>query len=319
LCPQGSALAAVGVSRKLVMQKISSSIERRRLLLALATVALSRHAAAGLGAVTASDTTSALSAERALAPQLAAVYAGQLDPARCFVSEKYDGVRAIWDGRVLRHRSGRVVSAPASFVAALPATPLDGELWLGRGRFEALSARVRRVEPNEREWRDVRYMLFDTPIGALPFSARLERLATLAPRLPATVEVAPQWRVGDRAELERALVRTVGAGGEGLMLHDAAALYLPGRSEALLKMKPHLDAEAIVVGHRSGTGKYRGLVGALEVQSPEGRRFFVGSGLEDAMRREPPAIGTTITYRYRDLTSSGLPRFATYLRRHDEG
>jgi DNA ligase-1 len=60
-------------------------------------------------------------------------------------------------------------------------------------------------------------------------------------------------------------------------------------------------------------------VGALEVESAQGRRFFVGSGLGDAARREPPAIGTTITYRYRDLTSSGLPRFATYLRVHDDG
>jgi DNA ligase-1 len=36
------------------------------------------------------------------------------------------------------------------------------------------------------------------------------------------------------------------------------------------------------------------------------------------MRRAPPAIGTTITYRYRELTPSGLPRFATYLRPHDD-
>ena len=89
----------------------------------------------------------------ALAPELASVYAGQVDPARCLVSEKYDGVRAVWDGSTLRHRSGRIVSAPANFLAALPAEPLDGELWLGRGRFEPLSALVRRNEPRESEWR----------------------------------------------------------------------------------------------------------------------------------------------------------------------
>jgi DNA ligase len=32
-------------------------------------------------------------------------------------------------------------------------------------------------------------------------------------------------------------------------------------------------------------------VGALEVESGEGRRFFVGSGMSDALRRDPPAIG----------------------------
>jgi len=84
-------------------------------------------------------------------------------------------------------------------------------------------------------------------------------------------------------------------------------------------MKPHLDAEAVVVGHRLGTGKYRRVVGALEVEAGDGRRFFVGSGLSDASRRKPPAIGATITYRYRELTSTGLPRFATYLRLHDDG
>ena len=255
--------------------------------------------------------------EGALLPQLAEVYAGQVDPARCFVSEKYDGVRALWDGRVLRHRSGRGVSAPPSFIASLPAVPLDGELWLGRGRFDALSARVRRAEPDERDWSDVRYMVFDTPVSGVPFAARLARLAAL--QLPARVEVAPQWRVADRLELEQALARTIAVGGEGLMLHVADAAHAPGRSDALLKLKPHLDAEAVVVGHRAGSGKYRGLVGALQVETAQGRRFFIGSGLGDAMRRDPPAIGTTITYRYRELTSTGLPRFATYLRLHDDG
>jgi DNA ligase-1 len=208
------------------------------------------------------------------------------------------------------------VSAPASFLAALPAVPLDGELWLDRGRFEALSALVRRAEPRAEEWRHVRYMVFDTPVADLPFAVRLERLAALAPRAP--IELAPQWRGSDRAELERALGRVVAGGGEGLMLHVAGASYVAGRSDTLLKLKPHRDAEAVVVGHRAGAGKYRTLVGALEVESPEGRRFFIGSGLGDAARREPPAIGSSITYRYRDLTSSGLPRFATYLRPHHD-
>ena len=39
------------------------------------------------------------------------------------------------------------------------------------------------------------------------------------------------------------------------------------------------------------------------------------AALEQAAEREqPPAIGSTITYRYRGLTRKGTPRFATYLR-----
>ena len=73
----------------------------------------------------------------------------KFDPAKYLVSEKYDGVRAIWDGKVLRFRSGRAVDAPAWFIAKLPAQPLDGELWLARGRFEALSGIVRKTEPED--------------------------------------------------------------------------------------------------------------------------------------------------------------------------
>jgi len=299
------------------MPNPSSSVERRRLLVAAAALVLSRPLAAPAQDRTAAD--DLVARLPAVAPQLAAIYTGQVDPARCFVSEKYDGVRALWDGSVLRHRSGRVVAAPASFLAALPAAPLDGELWLGRGRFDALSARVRRAQPDAGEWRDIRYMVFDTPVGGVPFATRLARLAALVPPRAAQVEIAPQWRVTGAVELERDLARTVAAGGEGLMLHVADAVHSPGRSESLLKLKPHLDAEAVIVGHRAGTGKYRGLVGALEVESSQGRRFFSGSGLSDSMRRAPPAIGTTVTYRYRELTSSGLPRFATYLRLHDDG
>jgi DNA ligase-1 len=252
------------------------------------------------------------------APLLAVVYSGQVDPSLCLVSEKYDGVRAVWDGRVLRHRSGRPVSAPASFVKALPREAVDGELWLGRGRFDEVSAIVRRAEPREAEWAKVHYMTFEMPGAKGSFADRAERLAAIVAGSPSLqLDVAPQIRIADRPALQRRLDEVVRGGGEGLMLHLASAPAECGRSAALMKLKPHLDAEAIVVGHHRGLGKYSGQVGALVVEAPDGRRFLVGSGLTDELRRDPPAIGATVTYRYRDLTSTGLPRFATYLRRYE--
>jgi DNA ligase-1 len=56
------------------------------------------------------------------------------------------------------------------------------------------------------------------------------------------------------------------------------------------------------------------MLGSLRVRTPDGREFALGTGFTDAQRIDPPAIGTTITYRYRDLTESGLPRFASFLR-----
>jgi DNA ligase-1 len=56
------------------------------------------------------------------------------------------------------------------------------------------------------------------------------------------------------------------------------------------------------------------MVGALIVRTPEGLEFAIGSGLSDALRQTPPAIGSEITYRYNGYTSNGIPRFARFLR-----
>jgi DNA ligase-1 len=45
-------------------------------------------------------------------------------------------------------------------------------------------------------------------------------------------------------------------------------------------------------------GKYIGLTGALEVEEADGTTFKVGSGLSDAQRKDPPKIGTVITFKY---------------------
>jgi DNA ligase-1 len=59
-------------------------------------------------------------------------------------------------------------------------------------------------------------------------------------------------------------------------------------------------------------------LGALRLRTPEVREFLLGTGFSDMQRRNPPAIGTTVTYRYRDLTNGGLPRFASFLRVREE-
>lgn len=247
----------------------------------------------------------------ALEPLLAKNAQAGIDPKPYLVSEKLDGVRALWDGTALRFRSGRVVAAPAWFLAGLPKTPLDGELWMGRRSFDVLSGIVRRAEPVDAEWRRVRYRVFELPAGDGPFEQRADRLKTLAGGIVVPVE---QQRFASNAELRAKLKQVVDAGGEGLMLHRADAPLASGRSDLLLKLKPLADAEAVVVGHEAGKGRFKGQLGALELQTPEGVRFKLGTGFTDAQRRDPPAIGATVTYRYRDLTPTGKPRFASFLR-----
>jgi len=242
-----------------------------------------------------------------------------VDPAGYLVSEKFDGARALWDGQRLRFRSGLPVHAPGWFVKRLPAaTALDGELWLGRGRFEALSGIVRKHIPVDDEWRAVHYQVFDLPGHGGAFAARAAAIEAIARRAawPQLVAVA-QVALADRAALARRLADVVQGGGEGLVLHRADALWHAGRSDALLKLKPLDDAEATVLGAIKGHGKYATVMGALRVRSDDGREFLLGSGFSDAQRAQPPAVGSVVTYTYRGHTAGGLPRFASFLRERE--
>jgi len=98
------------------------------------------------------------------------------------------------------------------------------------------------------------------------------------------------------------------------MLHRGSSLYAGKRSGDLLKVKAYQDAEARVIKHIEGKGKYQNMLGALLLEMPDGKRFKIGTGFTDQQRRHPPAIGTIITYQYRGLSRKGVPRFASFLR-----
>ncbi|HMO47221.1 MAG TPA: DNA ligase [Rubrivivax sp.] len=238
-----------------------------------------------------------------------------LDPRGWLVSEKYDGVRAVWDGQVLRFRSGTPIVAPAWFTQQLPRQPLDGELWLGRGSFEALSGIVRRQQAHAAAWRELRYMLFELPGAPGPFADRAQRLQQLVRHAGWTQLLAvEQSALESAAALQRRLEQVLRAGGEGLMLHRADAPYLTGRSAALLKLKPQQDDEAQVLAHVAGRGKHAGRLGALRVRSASGVEFQLGTGFSGAEREAPPPPGSWVTFTHRGFTADGVPRFASYLR-----
>ena len=246
---------------------------------------------------------------------LAETYRNQADVTQYLVSEKLDGVRAIWDGQTLRFRSGREIHAPRWFINGLPPRALDGELWMGRGSFDRLSGIVRREVPDDTEWHQVRYMIFELPGAAGNFRERAEEIRQIVRKADVLwLHEIVQFQVVHRSILQKQFDEIVKAGGEGLMLHRADATYETGRSDILLKMKPWDDAEAVVIAHLPGKGKHNGTMGALRVRAVDGREFSLGTGFTDQQRKTPPPIGKTVTYRYRDFTSSGLPRFASFLR-----
>ena len=245
---------------------------------------------------------------------LAEVWEPSIDPTGWWVSEKYDGMRAHWDGRTLWTRGGIAIHAPDFFMAELPAgIELDGELWMGRGTFEETVSVARSTTPDER-WRRMNYMIFDAPKATGGFEQRMEFLKRTLPANAKHVKAVPQSRCQGTSQLIAERDRVVAAGGEGLMLRKPESGYEAGRSPTLLKVKPYDDAEAVVTAHNPGKGKFVGKLGSLRVKTSDGREFSIGTGFTDAQRESPPPVGTVITYRYRGLTKNGLPRFPSFLR-----
>lgn len=249
---------------------------------------------------------------------LANIYHKGIDLDEYWVSEKYDGVRAIWNGKQLVSRGGNIYHTPKWFTKNLPKKKLDGELWIARQKFEQVVSTVRDKTPNNKAWQQIKFMVFDIPELPTSFNDRLKKMrATIEKINIPWVKMVKQWKVANHPALMKELKAITKAGAEGLMLHKGSSFYKGKRSGDLLKVKPYQDAEAIVIKHIKGKGKYQQVLGAMVVKMPSGKQFKIGSGFTDRERKNPPAIGKTITYQYRGKTKNGIPRFATYLRERE--
>jgi DNA ligase-1 len=230
-----------------------------------------------------------------------------------WMSEKLDGVRAYFDGGQFRSRQGNVFHAPDWFLEGLPDCQLDGELWIDRKKFQRTVSIVRRQDKTEL-WKEVRYLVFDAPGATGGFEDRLEFLRDVLRRQPSPfVQPHEHQLCAGTEHLRSELERIEALGGEGLMLREPGSLYEAGRSSTLLKVKTFHDAEAIVIGHEPGAGRHKGRLGALTVRLPSGIVFSVGTGFSDKERANPPPVGSTVTFRYQELSDAGVPRFPSYL------
>jgi DNA ligase-1 len=260
-------------------------------------------------------------AETKITPQiqLATLYKQSISIEEYWVSEKLDGIRGYWDGRTLKTRSGNLINTPLWFTQDWPKTHIDGELWSKRSQFEKISSCVRRKTPNQQEnvscWKSIRFMIFDLPKHSGTFNQRIITMKRLKDKTNNDyIFPIKQKRIASVSLLNQQLTAVVTHGGEGLMLHHQGAYYKEGRSNALMKLKQYKDAEAIVITHHAGKGKYTNKLGSLEVRMPSGLTFKVGSGFTDSQRENPPPIGSIITYKYIGKTTRGVPRFASFLR-----
>lgn len=230
------------------------------------------------------------------------------------MSEKLDGIRAYWDGKNLISRGGKIIHTPKWFIKDYPPFEIDGELWTKRGDFENISSIVRDKRPGK-GWEKIKHYIFEVPHtnGGL-----FERLKKLEPYTGKTIRILSQLPVKDRSHLELFLKEIEEKGGEGVVVRDPEAPYIDKRTSKALKVKTFQDAECSVIGYTEGKGKYTGLLGAIHCQLENGVEFKIGTGFSDALRKNPPMIGSEVTFKYQGMTKYGKPRFPVFLRVREE-
>lgn len=265
---------------------------------------------------------------------LAETWDATQDPTGWLMSEKLDGVRAYWDGKDFISRLGNVFQVPDWYKNQMPKFDLDGEFWMGYGKFQETSGFVRRSDKGS-YWTSIKYMVFDAP-GTGAFENRLNLAARWQEHqpkdYPPQATIVPHIICSGHAHLRSFLDTVERKGGEGVMLRQPGSNYVRARSSTLLKVKSFFDADAIIVGHSPGKGRHRGRLGAYECETTPsrlqihgksvsiqaGRRFNVGTGLSDNDRSIPFPTGTIITYRFQELTAAGIPRFPSFVGRRGD-
>lgn len=141
------------------------------------------------------------------------------------------------------------------------------------------------------------------------------------------------WAVRRLGEKMEALLDE---GAEGVMLRKAQSSWEPIRSHNLLKHKPWFTAEGRVTGYKHGEGRLTGLMGAL-ILDFDGKILKL-SGFTDDQRaykdlestslaclypgmEATPLVdhalyprGTTVEFKYRELSDDGIPKEARFFR-----
>lgn len=158
-------------------------------------------------------------------------------------------------------------------------------------------------------------MVFDLPQHKGEFRKRDEALKKLISESSSPyLEKVRQFRVPEQAGVARKASKRNGRRRGRADLRRKDSLHKGGRSGDLLKFKLFYDAEAVVIAHNPGEGKFEGMLGSVTVQTPEGVTFKIGTGFSDEERGNPPPIGSIVTYKYTGFTKNGLPKFPSFWR-----
>ena len=226
------------------------------------------------------------------------------------MSEKLDGIRAYWSGEELLTRQGHTIHAPKYFTKDFPSFELDGELWSKRADFENISSIVRDKVPSK-EWQEISYNIFEVPNAEGNLSERLAKAKKYEGRY---LQVIKQIPIKSKQHLQEFLQEVEKQGGEGVVVRNPKAPYIAKRTSQALKVKSFHDMECKVIEINEGRGKFEGVMGSLTCTLENGVIFKIGSGFSFNVRKNPPSINSIITFKYKEFTKYGKPKFASFMR-----
>ncbi|WP_198304834.1 DNA ligase [Arcobacter vandammei] len=232
------------------------------------------------------------------------------------MSEKLDGIRAIWNGKELQTKNGNKIYAPAWFTVNFPNFELDGELWTKYEDFENIQSIVLSQNKSE-NWENITYNIFEVPKQNGNFLERLKVLENFLSKNPNKfIKIIPQIKIKDKKHLNIFLDEILRKNGEGVIVKNPNLSYEAGRSQNILKVKAFFDEEGEVISHNfNKDGSFR----SLNLKLKDGTIFKLGGGFSLKDRKKPPKIGSTVTFKYYGFTKNNKPKFASFLRvRKDE-
>ncbi len=241
------------------------------------------------------------------------------------ISEKFDGVRGIWDGKEMFSKNGKKLAIPPCFAEKLAILELkdgefvEGELWADYGKFAEVSSLARRKNPTCAEFESVKYLIFNAQLNeSSDFLANLSKIQSiLESHKTPQIRTITQHKFHSSKELQDFFDAVVAKGGEGVILRD---------SHTAFKLKAQHDAECKIIDYTRGKGRLSGKVGAIVCESladknagiKNGIIFRIGSGLSDEMRTNPPKIGTIITYKFSGVSKNSVPLHTRFWRVYGE-
>jgi DNA ligase-1 len=230
-----------------------------------------------------------------------------------FVSVKYDGWQAVWDGKnTLMTKTGKnIFPFPDSWKSFLPKVPIAGELII-IGKQAANVASLKKKDCPD--WKNARLMVFDLLNTKEPFHKRIETLKKIISSSSSSpIQLVEQHLVTSVDMLYDFYKNILKKKGEGVVLTEKNSLYIPNiRSKQRVKLKGRQDSEGKIISYNLKDGKLSSLV----IELKNGSHFNLGIGFKNKERqnyKQLLPIGKYAKYSYRELTDNHKPKQARFI------